>query len=221
MQGFKEAKALVERHPKSAIAHFALSYVLRYAGMLHEAAQQCDTALSLDPGNYQFRSCSQVFELLGNTDRALDYLRLDPGSLWVLVNMPLYFKRAGKAVEARESVKEIPADFRERNLMIACFGQPSTVEIEKEVESATPFFLAEADPENRYWDATLMAECGKREIATQLLRSAIAGHYCAYTALQTDRALETLRSTPEFAQLLSAAKECQNKFVSERAQSSR
>ncbi|PYV55476.1 MAG: hypothetical protein DMG91_12080 [Acidobacteria bacterium] len=53
-----------------------------------------------------------------------------------------------------------------------------------------------------------------------LLRSAIAGHYCAYTALQTDRLLETLHTAPEFDQLLSAAKECQNKFLSERAQGS-
>ncbi len=29
------------------MAHFALSYVLRYGGMLQEAGQECDTALSL------------------------------------------------------------------------------------------------------------------------------------------------------------------------------
>ncbi len=79
-KAYKDAKALVARHPENAMAHFALSYVLRYGGMLQEAAQECDTALSLDPGNYQFRSCSFVFDLMGNTERGMDFLRLDPGS---------------------------------------------------------------------------------------------------------------------------------------------
>ena len=117
-------------------------------------------------------------------------------------------------------MKEIPDDSPEHKLMTACFVQPSTVELEKVVESATPLFFADPDPENRYWDATVMASCGKKEIAVNLLRSAIAGHYCAYTALQNDRLLETLHGSPEFDQLLSAAKECQNKFLSERAQGS-
>jgi hypothetical protein len=37
-RAYKDAKALVERHPENAVAHFALSYVLRYAGMLDESA---------------------------------------------------------------------------------------------------------------------------------------------------------------------------------------
>ncbi len=52
----------------------------------------------------------------------------------------------------------------------------------------------------------------------RLIKSAIEGHYCAYTALQNDPRVATLRDTPEFSQLLSAAKPCQNNFLSERAQ---
>ena len=93
-KAYKDAKALVERHPENPTAHFALSYVLRYGGMLQEAAQECDTAVSLDPGNYQFRSCALVFDLLGNTERGMEFLRLDPGSEWVSINLPLHFERA-------------------------------------------------------------------------------------------------------------------------------
>ena len=78
-KAYQDAKALVARHPENAMAHFALSYVLRYGGMLDEAAPECDKAVTLDPGNYQFRSCSFVFDLMGNSDRAMDFLRLDPG----------------------------------------------------------------------------------------------------------------------------------------------
>ena len=52
----------------------------------------------------------------------------------------------------------------------------------------------------------------------RLVRSAIEGRYCAYAALQTDPLMASLRSAPEFAQLLAAAKDCQNNFLVERAQ---
>ena len=42
---YAQASALVKRRPESASAHFVLGYVLRYAGLLDEAARECDTAL--------------------------------------------------------------------------------------------------------------------------------------------------------------------------------
>ncbi len=60
-----------------------------------------------------------------------------------------------------------------------------------------------------------MITCGKHDIAVRLLKSAIAGRYCAYSALQTDPLIAPLRGTPDFAPLLSAAKECQDHFLSE------
>jgi hypothetical protein len=48
--------------------------------------------------------------------------------------------------------------------------------------------------------------CERKDIALRLRRSSIAGHYCAYADLQTNPMLATPRGTPEFTQLLSAAK---------------
>ena len=217
-RAYRDAKALVARHPENAMAHFALSYVLRYGGMLDEAAPECDKAVALDPGNYQFRSCSLVFDEMGNSQRAMDFLRLDLGSGWVASNLPLHYDRPGNRAEARASAEKIAADDPFRDIVFACFAPSSPVQLEKEVRAASPGFFADPDPENRYWDATLMAACGQPDIAVRLLKSAIAGRYCAYTALQKDPLLATLRSTPEFAQLLSAAKECEDKFLAERNQ---
>ena len=47
----------------------------------------------------------------------------------------------------------------------------------------------------------------------KVLKSAIDGHYCAYVALQKDPLLASLRSAPEFSQLLSDAKQCQDIFL--------
>ena len=58
---YDAATELVKRRPQSGDAHFALSYVLRYAGMQEKATQECNTARSLDPGNFNFRSCAWAF----------------------------------------------------------------------------------------------------------------------------------------------------------------
>ena len=104
--------------------------------------------------------------------------------------------------------------------MKLCVGQQSSPDLEKATREFLPSALADPDSENRYWDATVLASCGQNEGAKRLLKSAIEGQYCAYTALESDRLLVALRGTPEFSQLLSAAKKCQDNFLSERAQAS-
>src|SRR5437879_13512920 len=75
-----QAQELVHRRPENAQAHFTLSYVLRYAGKLEEAARECDSASAIDPGNYLFRSCAWVFLEMGKTARVHDSESLDQGS---------------------------------------------------------------------------------------------------------------------------------------------
>jgi hypothetical protein len=90
----------VERHPENASAHFALSYVLRYGGILDESAHECETALSLDPGNYRYRSCSLTLMEQGNFARAMDFIQLDAGSRWAQGTLVEYFLRTGNLSQA-------------------------------------------------------------------------------------------------------------------------
>ena len=98
IRAYKDALDLVKRQPDKAAAHFAVAYVLRYAGLLDESARECDTALSLDPGNYTLRSCSWTFMSAGNMARAQDFLRLDTGSKWVDVQRRKDFS-VGRQIE--------------------------------------------------------------------------------------------------------------------------
>jgi serine/threonine protein kinase len=213
-KAYGDAQTLVKRHPESAYAHFTLGYVLRYAGMLEDSTRECDKALALDPGNWQFRSCTWAFMELGETTRARDFIRTDAGSEWASYAMPSVLLREGKAEEAREAVKHMPiAPHYHRDLLEACLRLPASPELGRIVHEAETTAPTEADPENVYYQAAILAFCGKRQAAAQMLRSAIGRDYCAHSQLQSDPLLVTLHGTDDFDQLLSRAKECQAKYL--------
>jgi len=222
LKAYQEAKALVERHPESASAHFALGYVLRYGGVLDESARECESALSLDPGNYRYRSCSLTFLEQGNFERALDFIQLDAGSSWAEGTLVAHLIRTGNLSQAREqsvklkdrSVENRPVD----KMVYDCLNHAPAADLDKEARELAPTVLNFHDPEARYLNAGSFAFCGQKEIAVRLMKGAIAGRYCAYDDLQNNSMLANLRGTPEFAELLSAAKQCRDNFLSERSQ---
>jgi hypothetical protein len=102
-------------------------------------------------------------------------------------------------------------------MMTACIENPSSAGVATLARERTTSILAAPDPEPRYVVAADILFCGQKDLTVQLLKSSIAGHYCAYTGLQNDSAWAKLRGTPEFAALLSAAKQCRDDFISERS----
>jgi tetratricopeptide (TPR) repeat protein/predicted Ser/Thr protein kinase len=213
VKAYDEATALVKRRPESAPAHFTLSYVLRYAGMLEESAQQCNTTVTLTPGSYQFRSCTWVFMELGRFDRARDFIQFDAGSEWANYATPPLLLREGRLAEAREAVKHMPtAPHYHRDLLQACLqGPPSELDAIATKALTTP---NEPDPELVYHQGAILAFCGKKDAAVHLLTTAIERNYCSYSQLQSDPLLAKLRPTPEFGELLTAAHACQQAVLS-------
>ena len=218
-KAYQDAKALVARHPESAEAHFALAYVLRYGGAVEESGYECDAALSLDPGSFMLRSCSFAFDQLGNYPRAMDFLQLDAGSVWTSNNLMRHYVRDGKLAEAKEIAEKFKDihDF-DFGAMAACLENRSAADVTSRFRERDTSLLAEPDPEPRYVVAGDSVFCGQKDLALQLLKSSISGHYCAYTGLQNDSVWAKLRGTPEFAELVSAAKQCRDDFISERSQ---
>ncbi len=209
-KAFEAARAMVKRRPDSAEAHFAMSYVYRYAGMLDQATNECNTALALDPVNYTFRSCAWAFMELGKTERAADFVRLDAGSEWAAYVTPSILLRQGKVAEAREAVKRMPSTPRyHRDLLEACLQLRPAAELDRMAQEAETSLPTDPDPETWYYQGALFAYCGKREAALHLLQSAVGQNYCAHQNLLTDPMLAKLREDAAFDKVLTAAGVCQ------------
>jgi TolB-like protein/Flp pilus assembly protein TadD len=213
-----EASRMVSRRPGDADAHFTLGYILRYAGLLEESARECETALSLDPKNPRWRSCGVTYALLGNYARARTFLDLDAGSefsgrqlTWILV-------REGKLEDAaRVRAIELGRSDTYNRWLSACLGRrPPSADGPLPVEARQEFATGR-DSEPPFNVASRVAFCGDRESALQLLRNAVEGNYCSYPAIDRDPLFDSIRKTPEFAEIRRAGMACHQRFLAHRA----
>src|SRR5712671_2433390 len=218
-RAYDAATDLVRRRPQSADAHFALSYVLRYAGMLDKAGEECNTARALDPGNFTFRSCAWAFVESGKTERAMDFVHLDAGSEWAAWVTPYIYLAEGKVSEARENAKNVgKASTYHRELMAACVAQQRPANMDQIVRDTESSVMTEPDPEAWYHVGALMAYCGQNEPALRLFKAAVQQNYCAYTALLDDPLLKNLRKETAFNEVLTASSSCQQTLKEGRGQ---
>jgi Tfp pilus assembly protein PilF len=209
-RAYDAATDLVRRRPQSADAHFALSYVLRYAGMLDKSMQECNTARALDPGNFAFRSCAMSFLEMGKTDRAMDFVHLDAGSEWAAWVTPYVNLAEGNVAEARANVRNMAkAPSYHRDLMEACTAPQKPADLAKIVRENETSVMMEPDAEAWYRVGQLMAYCGQSEPALRLLKAAVQQNYCAYSALLDDPLLKDLRKETAFNEVLTASSKCQ------------
>jgi len=210
---YQEASALVRGRPESADAHFVLGYVLRYAGLMKEAAKQCNEAWTLDPHNPLWRSCENIFEELGDFRRAMDFLHLaDPHTRWAKTHLMQLLVREGKPKEAvKVETAKIPG-WESFTMLQECAGHRS----QKEIAALAAAVRPDPDPEMNYSFAAHLAYCGQTDAAFRLLKLSIEGNHCSYPEMDTDPLMANLRSKPEFAEIRSAAIACKNAFLEER-----
>src|SRR5262249_52303316 len=94
-KSYLAAQALLNRHPDSANVHQLLGYVLRYAGHLDEAKQQCEMGALLDPQGI-WGSCSITYIEAGDYQGAARFIRMDHPTEWGRASNIEYFMRQGK-----------------------------------------------------------------------------------------------------------------------------
>jgi eukaryotic-like serine/threonine-protein kinase len=215
-QAYREAKSMVEKRPQSGFAHFTLSYVLRYAALSKDAAQECDLALRLDPGNYQFRSCASVFFTTGQYDHGREFLKLDAGSEWSNNVEVTILLREGKTKDALRQLRRLPeSSFFHTRALEACYGHPRAPGAAQLLQQAEKEIFAYRDPEPKFSQAGSFNPCLGNAFTARLMRSAIEGGFCGYDYLQVDPMLRGFRQSEEYPALLAQAKQCQDRFIAE------
>jgi TolB-like protein len=208
------ASALVRRRPDNAEAHFALAYLLRYAGLLEESARECEAALARDPKSYRWRSCASTYIDLGDYERAKTFLDLDAGSELVrrikqtlLLRQRRYEEALANAPPRGRPVGDWFRDCLARRPPSARSPLPGGVREE---------VLKIPDSEPKYAISGMVALCGDRESALQILRKGIEQNFCSYPAMDHDPLFDPIRKTPEFAAIRKMGIDCQKRFLAHR-----
>jgi tetratricopeptide (TPR) repeat protein len=218
VKAYRQAKAMVERHPQSGIAHFTLSYVLRYGSVVDEARNECDTAIRLDPGNYQFRSCSALYLSAELPERGKPFFDLDAGSEWNNNITAIQLLRAGKTDEALAKIRLLPdSSFFHGRAIEACYSNPHPANYQELMDKLKKDLSGMSDPEPRYSQALTFNHCLGNDFSIPLMRSAVRDGFCAYDFLERDsKAYPNLTKSPDFPALMTEAKACRDNFLANR-----
>ena len=214
---YDEAHRLLQRRPDASAAHFEMSYVLRYAGLLQEAGEECDRALRIDPGYYLFRSCALAFIFRGDYARAQEYVRLDESSGFGIKSKLYIALRQKQYPEASLLASKISnAGFPWVELMAAQLAGRPDADLAVISSQQEQSFKAPRDTEDMYETATALGFANQSAAAIRILRLAIAHGYCSYPAIDNDPLFDSVRKQPGFQELRQKAIACQQDFLAER-----
>jgi len=144
----------------------------------------------------------------------MDYLRLDPNSEFGRANLPAILLRAGQIDDAEQAIKNMPdLAIWFKPLLSQCVQNGAVTQQQNIDGNTQAALLGLRDPELLYYEGSIMAFCGNRDLAVRMIGEAIHHNYCAYSALELDPLLASLRDTPEFRRLRDAATKCQQDFL--------
>jgi serine/threonine-protein kinase len=204
--------ALLRRRPDMARMHFMMSWLLRDAGMLDEAARECEVSLLIDAQDSGARSCGVVFLLRGDYTRAHDYLNLEPDSevsRAMTIDISL---RQSKPQDALRALRAYLPKWAGYDVLRAYLEHRPALEIAAMARSLE----SSDDPEINYFSAAHLAYVGQRDAALDMLQRAIDGGYCSFPAARTDPMFSTVFEAPRFAAIAAAGTACQDRFLKER-----
>ncbi len=209
-------RRMIEINANDASAHFSLSYIYRYAGMLEESEREVEKALAVDPSNPRFRSSGITYFYLGKYDKALASFDLDQGSTFSIAwtGLTLYLKEdTVRALSLMDRVIAVEPDghfgihFAAIKAFITGNIQDGLRSIQR-LEEKNP-----SDSETLYFMANSYSLLGEKSGCLRLLRKAIDEGYFNYAFMVRDKFLDSVRDDPEFKQLLALAKTKHEAFV--------
>ena len=122
----------------------------------------------------------------------------------------------GKKDQARDAALRIGNDYAQ--VIAACLDNPGSAATMKPTLNPLELVnraLQDPDHEPAYVIAGDAGLCGRPDQAMRMLKYSINGGYYGYTGLKKDRSYASLVALPEFSDLLSTAKKCQDNFRAE------
>jgi DNA-binding winged helix-turn-helix (wHTH) protein/TolB-like protein/Tfp pilus assembly protein PilF len=220
-KAYDDITNLLRQRPESGAVHLVHAYVLWYAGLLDEAASECERTRSIDAGTTDLASCGHVFIAQGKYDRAREYFQLVSGTEYEKSGQVEILLREGSEEEALRKLRSLPTtDFYGRSLMEPCLQHQPPAKGGVAAKQTRSEIMADHDPGPKFLLAAWDSFCGQPEFAFRELRRAIEQNYCAYPQMETDPLLAKVRGMPEFAEIRSLGIACQQRFLEHRKQRS-
>jgi len=212
-----QARDILARRPNTPILHFAMSYVLRYAGLLEESADACKRAREMDPDNFGFRSCATAFTSLGEWETARSFLRLDGSSVFYrrgIIRIALFEGDIDKVRPLLEERLRNPSYEDQSDYIRAILdGATETPGLE------IPLWLDQAtDPEVVFQVASDVGSFRTDPVvALRYARRAFDEGYCLGDYLESSPYFRNARDHTDWPKLVEASRACTQRFLDYRA----
>ncbi|MBL4661828.1 MAG: winged helix-turn-helix domain-containing protein [Alcanivoracaceae bacterium] len=203
-------------NPNSADSHFALGYIYRYAGMLDEAIEEMEIALTISPGNTRFRSIISTYLSAGKYKQALQKVYLDKGDYGLGYSGIIAFEQEKYDLARSHFNKVLEIDV---NGIWGLISQFYLAFMDNNTSKALDI-LAKIidtnieDAENIYYAADFYALLNKKEQCLDLLEKAINSGYFNYPHISQNSSFIFVQSDPQFIQILKKAKHRHDAFRS-------
>ncbi len=211
----------LETNPNHAEIHWELGYAYRFAGMLRESVSESEKARRLDPGVKLYSSALNGYIYLGQYDRFLKSLPKGDGSALIAFYRGFAeYYRMNWEEAARHFDHAVELD---HSLLQAQIGRALGFGIRHHAAEGVAILRAVetkvnqrgvGDPEARYKLAQAYAVLGDRASALRVLKQSIDGGFFPYPYFLTDPLLDSLRRQRDFSELMDAARQRHEAFVS-------
>ncbi len=203
------AKQMLAINPNHALAHYSLSYLFRYVGMLEESKKEAEEAFTLDPQNPKFRSAGYTYFYLGNYEKAIQIFELDKGSVMAIAWKGFALYLMGQKKESLKYLNQAIVLEPEGHFGYHFKAIKAAIQSKKEEGLLNAKMLEDTNPydaEVWYNIANTYALLGDKESCVRALKRTIEGGFFCYSYMINDPLLKPLTDAPDVKELLELAK---------------
>ncbi len=207
-------RKMLDINPDDADAHFALSYIYRYAGLLDESIEEAETALTISPDNSRFRSIIATYVSAGQFDNALKKVYLDKGDYGIGYSGIIAFKQEKLDLAKKLFRQVIKIDSTGIWGLIAKFhlavldGNPQLgLQILTKIVDTDI-----VDAENMYYFAEFYALVNDHEACLEMLERAVNSGYFNYPNISSNPSFRFIKNDIRYSEILLKAKQRHDAF---------